>query len=72
MEIPTKTDWKESWLGLDEAAAFKNFYGKDLKEALQLFEQCAMSYQEDLIYMPEVPFKYYVRAYFRFLASEKS
>ena len=72
MKIPTKEDWQEAWLGLDEAYAFKNFYGKSLKEAMTLFEQCALNYQEDLTYMPEKPFKYYIRAYTYYLSSDRS
>jgi hypothetical protein len=72
MKIPDKGDWEEAWMGLDEASAFQNFYGKTLKEALQLFEDCALIYQEDLVYMPEHAFKYYVRAYIYYLASERS
>ena len=72
MKIPDKADWEEAWTGLDEASAFQNFYGKTLKEALRLFEDCALIYQEDLVYMPETAFKYYVRAYIHYLASERS
>lgn len=72
MEIPTKEDWEEAWLGLDEAYAFKNFFGKSLKEAMVLFEQCALNYQEDLSYMPENPFKYYIRAFNHYLSNDRS
>ena len=72
MKIPDKEDWEEAWTGLDAACAFKNFYRKELKDAIALFEQCALIYQEDLAYMPELPFKYYVRAYTHYLLSEQS
>lgn len=72
MKIPDKDDWEEAWTGLDEGSAFQNFYGKTLKEAVFLFEQCSLIYQEDLVYMPESPFKFYVRAYTHYLASERS
>ncbi len=72
MKIPDKDDWEAAWRGLDEGCAFRNFYEKSLKEALALFQQCAVVYQEDLVYMPESPFRYYVRAYIYYLASERS
>lgn len=72
MEIPSRDDWGEAWRGLDEASAFANFHGKSLREALLLFEEFALGYQEDLHYMPEMPFKYYLRAYVHYLWSDKS
>ena len=72
MDVPSKDDWEEAWTGLDEACAFRNFFGKSLADAHRLFVQCALVYQEDLVYMPEKPFKYYVRAYIHYMRSEKS
>ena len=72
MEIPSKDDWEEAWTGLDEACAFRNFSGKSLAEAHELFVQCALVYQEDLVWMPEKPFRYYVRAYIHYMASQRS
>lgn len=72
MEIPSKDDWEKAWAGSDEACAYRNFCGKSLVEAHELFVQCAIVYQEDLVYMPEKPFRYYVRAYIQYMRSEKS
>ena len=72
MEIPSKDDWEEAWTGLDEACAFRNFSGKSLTEAHALFVQSAVTYQEDLVWMPEKPFKYYVRAYIHYVSSQQS
>ena len=72
MEIPSKDDWEEAWTGLDEACAFRNFSGKSLTEARALFVQSAITYQEDLVWMPEKPFKYYVRAYIHYVSSQQS
>jgi hypothetical protein len=72
MEVPSKDDWEEARTGLDQAHAFRNFFGKSLEDAHKLFVQCALSYQEDLVYMPEKPFRYYVRAYIHYMQSEKS
>ena len=72
MEVPSKADWEETWKQLDGPSAFRHFFGKTLTEALKLFQHCALVYQEDLVYMSEKPFKYYVRAYVHYLASERS
>ena len=72
MKLPDKDEWEEAWTGLDEACAFKNFFGKTLQEALELFQTHALYYQEDLVYMPEKPFRYYFRAYTHYLWSDKS
>lgn len=72
MKVPNREDWEEAWEGLDEACAFKNFFGKTLEQAVSLFEECALVYQEDLVYMPEVPFHFYIFAYTRYLLSEES
>ena len=72
MEIPSRDDWENAWEGLDEGCAYRNFSGKSLAEAEELFVQCALTYQEDLVYMPERPFKYYVRAYIYYMGSKKS
>ncbi len=72
MGIPDIDAWEGEWTAFDEGCAFRNFFGKTLKEAFALFEQCALIYQEDLAYMREAPFKYYVRAYIYYLGSQRS
>ncbi|MCB1231255.1 MAG: hypothetical protein KDN19_13355 [Verrucomicrobiae bacterium] len=72
MELPSKDDWEQAWTGLDEACAYRNFFGKSLAEAYELFAHCALTYQEDLVYMPEKPFRFYVRAFIHYMRSEKS
>lgn len=71
--IPNDRDW---WggvpEGLDEKCAYDHFFGKSLAEAHELFVMNALYYEEDLLYMPEKPFVYYVRAFIFYLESEKS
>jgi hypothetical protein len=47
---------------LDGQAAEKTFFGKDLEAAEKLFPQ----YEEDLLYMGPVAFRYYVQAAIRY------
>ena len=72
MKIPDQDDWKRAQEGLDEGYAFRHFFGKSLEEAFRLFENHALMYQEDLSYMPEYPFKYYLRAYIYYLGCQRS
>ncbi len=72
MKIPTEADWRsESWC-VDMPRAYERFYGKDLDEAFELFVENALSYQEDIMFMPLTCFRYYVQAYASYLLSEAS
>ena len=70
MTIPSKVQWPAG--GPDEAYAFRNFFGKSQEEATLLFKQCAIVFQEDLTYMPEIPFKFYFPSYVSYLLSDDS
>jgi hypothetical protein len=72
MEIPTAEDWQfeEQPPDLDEAWAYKNFYGKTFEEAVRLFEENAFHYQEDLYYMPGRVFGFYLKAFIAYLMSD--
>lgn len=72
MNVPTHVDWHSEPLCLDGKCAFKNFSGKDLTEAFDLFVDNALYYQEDIMFMPTLCFRYYVRAYINYLLSPKS
>jgi hypothetical protein len=72
MEIPTDDDWlmpidPDS---LDVAWAYKNFHGKSFEEGVRLFEENAINYQEDLMYMPAPVFGFYIGSYIAYLVSE--
>ena len=71
-EVPSELDWrpKGETLVMDEACAYRNFAGKSFDEAVALFEQCALAYQEDLVYMPPACFKFYMQAYVSYLDSD--
>jgi len=73
MTIPNKQDWvinRES--SLDEENAKKTFYGLSLSEAEVKFEENALNYQEDLMWMPIAPFQFYIKAYVNYLKSKTS
>lgn len=57
---------------LDERSACDHFLGKSLEEAEILFRENASHYQDDLIWMGPVAFRYYVPAFVAYLKSEHS
>ena len=72
MNIPTKLDWNYLPNDLDANVAFKHFFGKSFGEAVKLFEENASVYQEDLMWMPPIPFNFYALAFAEYLNSEKA
>jgi hypothetical protein len=74
-EVPTIDDWRsEPWNedDFDIAWAFKDFQGKTFEEAVGMFEEDALRYQENVVWMPSRGFGSYVRAYMAYLVSPKS
>jgi len=55
---------------LDEACASKNFLGKSLDEAEALFRDNSLRYQEDLLWMGPVAFRFYIHAAINYVQSE--
>jgi hypothetical protein len=70
MNVPTEDDWRSEVWSLDTEWAYKNFHGKTAEEAVPLFEESALIYQEDLTYMPSRVFGYYLKAYITYLMSD--
>jgi hypothetical protein len=69
MNIPTETDWAHHPDDLDAACAKKNFFGKTRDQAVELFVVNALTYQEDIMFMPEPCFCFYVHSYIDYLMS---
>ena len=57
---------------LDERCAVKNFLGKDLEQARSLFRENFLRYQEDLMFMGPIAFRFYVAAAISYLLGEES
>ena len=69
MPIPTATEINVH-NSLDEQRACRHYLGKTLEEAEKLHHDGVLAYQDDLMWMGPVAFRYYVRAFIRFLHSE--
>lgn len=55
---------------LDEGGACKRFLGKTLAEAEALFRDNSIYYQEDLLWMGPVAFRFYIHAAINYVHSE--
>ncbi|HXE42977.1 MAG TPA: hypothetical protein VN516_08125 [Candidatus Baltobacteraceae bacterium] len=71
MKLPTREEINVH-NSLDERRACENFLGKTLDEAEGLFRENFMWFQEDLMWMGPVAFRFYVPAAIRYLQSEHS
>ena len=72
MKIPNENDWQGIAEDLDYQNAYKNFFGKSIEEAQELFLEGTLCYHEDLMWMPMIPFQYYIHAYINYLLSDSS
>lgn len=72
IDIPTEADWRsEAWC-LDCEWAYKRFAGKTREEAMAMFADNALLYQEDVMFMPKRCFGFYAIAYADYLTSDLS
>lgn len=69
MSIPTREDINV-YDSLDERVACQNFLGKNLDEAEALFRENSLYYQEGLMWMGPVAFRYYLTAIIRYIESD--
>jgi len=72
MDIPEEKDWGNWKDDLDVRYAHGNFAGKSISEAIELFVEHSLHYQEDLQWMPIIPFQFYIHAYMEYIISERS
>jgi hypothetical protein len=70
--IPTEAEWRSEPWGIDTPCAYRDFFGKTLAQAFDLFVKNALYYQEDIMFMPLACFRYYLHAYIDYLLSDKS
>jgi hypothetical protein len=68
MTLPTASDLNVHDT-LDERHACNAFLGKSVEEAEELFRENALFYQEDLMWMGPVAFRFYVESIIRYLES---
>ena len=69
MNLPTAKEM-DPYDSLDGQRACKNFLGKNLDEAEALFRENSLHYQEDLMWMGPIAFRYYVAAAISYIQSE--
>jgi hypothetical protein len=75
--IPTEDDWEWGGKGfrcsdLDKRHAHDRFFGKNIEDVLPYFKDLPLSASEDLWYMPDTPFRYYVLAFKMLLMSQEN
>lgn len=64
MDIPNKLEISPTNLvSLDERTAYEHFHGKTIGEAVKLFRETEHVYVDDLAWMGEKAFDYYLDAY---------
>jgi len=71
MRLPTREDINV-YNSLDEQKACDHFFGKTIEQAEALFKENACCYQEDLMWMGPVAFRYYVNAAIHYIQSESA
>lgn len=71
MHIPTR-DEINVYNSPDEQCACKNFLGKNLDEAQELFADNSLTFQEDLMWMGPIAFNFYVNAAIRYIQSKSA
>ena len=70
MRLPTAREINPVPEFLDGQSAERHFLGKTLDEAEALFRENSLYYQENLMFMGVVAFRFYVRAAIRYLESD--
>ncbi|HTT21443.1 MAG TPA: hypothetical protein VMG82_21115 [Candidatus Sulfotelmatobacter sp.] len=70
MTVPTETDWGNYQADLDQAYAHKLFAGRTNAEMLPHFHRNVIESADELRWMPEVPFRYYVLGFRDFVMAQ--
>ena len=63
LSIPTEVDWGDYRSDLDQEDAHRKFAGKSNDEMQQYFRDIPVEAASDLRFMPEIPFRYYMRGF---------
>jgi hypothetical protein len=72
MRLPTAREINPVPEDLDGRCAERHFLGKTLEEAEALFREASIVYQEDLMFMGPVGFRFYVHAAIEYIRSDAS
>ncbi|MGK2925589.1 MAG: hypothetical protein ACSLE2_08200 [Lysobacterales bacterium] len=73
MKIPSNSDWGEiNQDDLDADWAYKTFFGKSFDEAVAMFQENALRYQEDLQSMPAAAFNFYAPGLVKYIISPQA
>jgi hypothetical protein len=72
MSLPTAREINPVPTDLDGKCAEKHFLGKTLQQAEALFREASIIYQEDLMFMGPIAFRFYVQAAISYIQSDTS
>ena len=72
MKLPTAKEINPIPEDLDGQFALRHFLGKNLEEAEALFRENSLRYQEDLMWMGAIAFRFYVQAVINYIHSESA
>ncbi|HZV88613.1 MAG TPA: hypothetical protein VFF95_13770 [Candidatus Binatus sp.] len=71
MPIPTEADWGDYQGDLDRAYAHKLFAGRSNQEMIPHFRRNVIERTDELRWMPELPFRYYMLGFRDFVMAGK-
>jgi hypothetical protein len=72
LKIPDEKDWAGYEDDLDVIYAHDLFIGKSIEEATPHFQQNPVERMDELLFMPTIPFQYYVFAFVRYVMSDSA
>jgi len=67
MKVPTEAEWGDYQADLDQNYAYKLFAGRTNQEMLPHFRRNVIERTDELRWMPEVPFRYYMLGFRDFI-----
>jgi hypothetical protein len=70
MSIPTEAEWGNYQADLDQAHAYTVFGGRTNQEMLPFFRRNVIERTDELQWMPELPFRYYMLGFRDFIMSD--
>jgi hypothetical protein len=72
MPVPTEAEWGDYRADLDQSYAHKLFAGRTNQEMLPHFRRNVIERTDELRWMPESPFRYYMLGFRDFVMSDDS